>query len=98
METFKYFITHMSNMILNNNTSEILESFSKDYNKKIYGRDISKKLNVSVDVLQLWIDFLVEETEIVQNNLFSFLIHELIDIVNKQKLNQIIYFIFRKFY
>ncbi len=47
IETFKYFITHVSNMILNNNILEILESFSGDYNKKIYGRDIAKKLKMN---------------------------------------------------
>lgn len=37
----------MSNMILNNKTLEILESFVDDYNKWIYGRDIAKKLNMN---------------------------------------------------
>lgn len=38
----------MSNMILNNNHClEILENFAMDYNKKIYGRDISKKLRMN---------------------------------------------------
>ncbi len=46
-ETFKYFITHISNMILNNKALNILESFLEDYNKKIYGRDISKKMRMN---------------------------------------------------
>jgi len=37
----------MSNMVLNNNSLEILESFSGDYKKNIYGRDISKKLKMN---------------------------------------------------
>ncbi|MFH1710710.1 MAG: helix-turn-helix domain-containing protein [Nanoarchaeota archaeon] len=34
-------------MILNNKASDILENFAEDYNKKIYGRDISKKLRMN---------------------------------------------------
>ena len=37
----------MSNMILNNNVLDILESFSEDYNKKIYGRGIAKRLKMN---------------------------------------------------
>ncbi len=37
----------MSNMILNKNLVKILGSFSDDYNKRIYGRDISKKLRIN---------------------------------------------------
>ncbi len=37
----------MSNMILNNNTLNILETFAEDYNKKVYGRDISKYLKMN---------------------------------------------------
>ena len=37
----------MSNMILNNKTLNILESFVDDYNKWIYGRDIAKKLKMN---------------------------------------------------
>jgi|SRR3989344_431563 len=37
----------MSIMILNNNISNILENFATDYNKKIYGRDVAKKLKMN---------------------------------------------------
>jgi len=47
IETFKYFITHMSTMLLNNKTNEILIEFSSDYNRRIYGRDIAKKLKMN---------------------------------------------------
>jgi DNA-binding transcriptional ArsR family regulator len=47
IEKFKYMITYMSNMILNNNILCILENFTGDYSKRIYGRDISKKLKMN---------------------------------------------------
>jgi len=34
-------------MIFNNKALEILENFAGDYNKKVYGRDIAKKLNMN---------------------------------------------------
>ena len=37
----------MSNMILNNKIVKILEVFSGDYNKRIYGRDVAKKLKMN---------------------------------------------------
>jgi len=37
----------MNNMILNNKSFEILENFLADYSKKIYGRDISKRLKIN---------------------------------------------------
>src|SRR3989344_5300320 len=37
----------MSNMILNNNILDILEEFATDFNKKIYGREIAKKLKMN---------------------------------------------------
>mgnify|MGYP001563261174 CR=1 FL=1 len=37
----------MSNMILNNKSLDILESFLENYNKWIYGRDIAKKLKMN---------------------------------------------------
>ena len=37
----------MSNMILNINKIKILKEFSSDYNRRIYGRDISKKLKMN---------------------------------------------------
>jgi len=37
----------MSNMILNNNALEILGGFSGDYHKRIYGRDIAKRLKIN---------------------------------------------------
>jgi len=37
----------MSNMILNKNLIKILEVFSEDYNKRIYGRDVAKKLKMN---------------------------------------------------
>jgi len=37
----------MSNMLLNKKTMKILKEFSKDYNKRIYGRDTSKKLKIN---------------------------------------------------
>lgn len=37
----------MSNMVLNNKTLDILENFADDYNKRIYGREISKKNNMN---------------------------------------------------
>ncbi len=37
----------MSNMILNNNLIRILEVFSSDYNKRIYGRDVANKLKMN---------------------------------------------------
>ncbi len=37
----------MSNMLLNKKELKILEEFSSDYTKKIYGRGISKRLNMN---------------------------------------------------
>ena len=37
----------MSNMVLNDKDLEILENFIGDYNKKIYGRDIAKRLRMN---------------------------------------------------
>ncbi len=37
----------MSNMLLNRNKLKILIEFSSDYNRKIYGRNISKKLRMN---------------------------------------------------
>lgn len=37
----------MSNMILNKNIVWVLEVFSDDYNKKIYGRDVAKRLKMN---------------------------------------------------
>src|SRR3989344_7692216 len=37
----------MSTMLLNNKTNEILMEFSSDYNRRIYGRDIAKKLKMN---------------------------------------------------
>lgn len=37
----------MSNMIFNNKVLGILENFAVDYDKKIYGRDISKKMKMN---------------------------------------------------
>jgi len=37
----------MSNMILNNEILKILEEFTIDYHKKVYGRGISKKLKIN---------------------------------------------------
>src|SRR3989344_1022091 len=37
----------MSNVILNINRFKILEEFAADYNKRIYGRDIAKKLKMN---------------------------------------------------
>ena len=37
----------MSNMILNKNIAKVLEVFSDDYNKKIYGRDVAKRLKMN---------------------------------------------------
>jgi len=47
VETFKYFITHMSNMLLDNKPLDILECFAEDYNKRFYGRYLSKKLKMN---------------------------------------------------
>ena len=37
----------MSNMLLNNKWLNVLESFSNDYSKKVYGRDVAKKLRMN---------------------------------------------------
>lgn len=37
----------MSSMILNTNSLKILEDFAENYNKKVYGRNISKKLKMN---------------------------------------------------
>ena len=37
----------MSNMLLNNKAMKILNEFSSDYNHKIYGREISRKLKMN---------------------------------------------------
>ena len=37
----------MSNMILNINKIKILKEFSSGYHKRIYGRDIAKKLKMN---------------------------------------------------
>jgi DNA-binding transcriptional ArsR family regulator len=37
----------MSNMLYNNNIIQILREFSGDYNKRIYGRQISRKLKMN---------------------------------------------------
>jgi len=37
----------MSNMLLNKNKLRILEEFSTDYSKKIYGRNVAKKLKMN---------------------------------------------------
>lgn len=37
----------MSNMLLNKNKLKILEEFSSDYHKRIYGREISNKLQMN---------------------------------------------------
>jgi len=37
----------MSNMLLNINKFNILSEFSKDYSRKIYGRDVAKKLRMN---------------------------------------------------
>ena len=37
----------MSNMLLDNKVLNILEEFSSDYNKRIYGRDIAKRLKMN---------------------------------------------------
>ena len=47
IETFKYYITHMSNMLLNKNILKILKEFSTDYNKRVYGRVIARKLKMN---------------------------------------------------
>ena len=44
---FIYYITHMSKMLLNENKFRVLSEFSRDYAGKIYGRDISKKLQMN---------------------------------------------------
>src|SRR4030043_593162 len=44
---YKYFITHMSNMILNDKTLDILEEFCLGYNKRIYGRQVANKLKMN---------------------------------------------------
>ena len=46
IETFKYFITHMSNM-LPNKPLDILECFADDYGKRVYGRYVAKKLKMN---------------------------------------------------
>lgn len=46
-ETFKYYFTHMSNMILNINKLAVLKEFASDYHKRIYGREIAKKLKMN---------------------------------------------------
>ena len=47
IEKFKYYITHMNNMILNINKIKILNEFAKDYHSRIYGREIAKKLKMN---------------------------------------------------
>jgi len=37
----------MSNMLLNNKIIDILSEFSSDYHKKIYGRDVARKLKMN---------------------------------------------------
>ena len=37
----------MSNMVLNSKVIEVLSEFSSDYNKKIYGREIARKLKMN---------------------------------------------------
>lgn len=37
----------MSNMLLDNKILKILKEFSSDYSKKLYGRDIAKKLKIN---------------------------------------------------
>jgi len=46
-ESFKYPFTYVSNMLLNKNSLDILEGFSNDYNKRIYGTNIAKKLKMN---------------------------------------------------
>src|SRR3989338_3592137 len=40
---YKYYFTHVSNMLLNRNQLIVLSEFSQDYSKRVYGRDIAKK-------------------------------------------------------
>ena len=47
IKTFKYLITHMSNMLLNKNTFKILSGFCTDYSKRIYGRQIAKAMKMN---------------------------------------------------
>lgn len=46
-ERFKYFITHMSNMILDKKITNIMGLFTKNYDRRIYGRGVAKKLNMN---------------------------------------------------
>jgi len=44
---YKYLLTHISNMLLDNKTLKILEEFCSDKNKKIYGRQVAIKLKMN---------------------------------------------------
>lgn len=46
-ETFKYFITYVSKMLLDKNTLNVLEEFASDYSRKVYGSDIAKRLKMN---------------------------------------------------
>jgi len=51
----------MSNMLLNKNKLKILEEFSTDYAKRIYGRDIAKKLIMNQKTVSNILNELEEE-------------------------------------
>ena len=85
----------MSSMILNINRLKVLEEFSEDYSKRIYGRDVARKLKmnqktVSTILNELEKEHILKFTQEGKNkyyylNKFNSHIREIIQIIETQR-------------